>query len=164
MKIDIEDVHLGYQTVDLSVPSTVIVDIDGTLADISHRRHFVETKPKNWAAFEKLAHLDPVHEHIAEVVRMMYDYGWTVLIVSGRGEQQRTTTIDWLWSNQISHHGVYMRAKLDYRADDIVKSEILDMILASGRTPTLVLDDRDRVVKMWRDRGLKVIQVAEGDF
>ena len=27
-----------------------------------------------------------------------------------------------------------------------------------------VLDDRDRVVKMWRDRGLKVLQVAEGDF
>lgn len=164
MKIEIEDVHLGYQTVDLSVPSTVIVDIDGTLADISHRRHFVATKPKNWAAFEKLAHLDKPFEHIVSVVQLMYNYGWTILIVSGRGQQQETVTLNWLFNNKIPFHSLYMRAEGDYRADDIVKSEILDDILSKGYKPTLVLDDRDRVVKTWRDRGLKVIQVAEGDF
>lgn len=164
MKIDIEDVHLGYQTVDLSVPSTVIVDIDGTLADISHRRHFVATKPKNWAAFEKLAHLDKPFDHIVEVVRMMYSFDWKVLIVSGRGEQQRDVTEKWLEDNDVRYHELYMRPKLDYRADDIVKSEILDTIIATGFEPTLVLDDRDRVLAMWRRRGLKAVQVNYGDF
>ena len=28
----------------------------------------------------------------------------------------------------------------------------------------LVVDDRDKVVKMWRSLGLSVFQVAEGDF
>lgn len=164
MKIDIEDVHLGYQTIDLSVPSTVIVDIDGTLADISHRRHFVATKPKNWAAFEKLAHLDNLHHHIASILDLMADHDWTIVLASGRGEQQREVTVRWLDDHDVPYRKLFMRKLNDYRADDIVKSEILDEILACGFTPTLVLDDRDRVVKMWRDRGLKVIQVAEGDF
>jgi hypothetical protein len=28
----------------------------------------------------------------------------------------------------------------------------------------LVVDDRDKVVKMWRDLGLNTFQVAPGDF
>lgn len=42
----------------------IIFDIDGTLADIAHRRHHVETKPKNWSAFQVAAHLDGCHEVI----------------------------------------------------------------------------------------------------
>lgn len=30
---------------------TIVFDIDGTLADLSHRRHHVESRPKNWDAF-----------------------------------------------------------------------------------------------------------------
>jgi hypothetical protein len=36
-----------------------------------------------------------------------------------------------------------------------------------GFTPEntfLVLDDRDQVVKMWRERGFRCLQVANGNF
>ena len=57
-----------------------------------------------------------------------------------------------------------MRRTKDYRSDDIVKKEMLDEMRAIGYNPTLVFDDRDRVVKMWRENGLRCFQVAEGDF
>jgi hypothetical protein len=36
--------------------------------------------------------------------------------------------------------------------------------LADGYEPIMVFDDRNQVVKMWRERGIVCAQVAEGDF
>lgn len=59
-----------------------------------------------------------------------------------------------------------MRKAGDKRNDAIVKQEIWENdISGSGRFDVFfVLDDRNRVVEMWREQGLKVLQVAEGDF
>jgi hypothetical protein len=58
----------------------------------------------------------------------------------------------------------YMRSDKDYRADYIVKREMLDKIRADGYDPVLVFDDRTSVVNMWREAGLRAVQVAPGDF
>ena len=48
----------------LSVPDRlspyVVVDLDGVLADVRHRVHHVERRPKDWAAFFAAATDDPV--------------------------------------------------------------------------------------------------------
>jgi hypothetical protein len=41
---------------------------------------------------------------------------------------------------------------------------MLDKIRLDGYNPTLVFDDRSRVVEMWRKNGIKCFQVAEGNF
>ena len=51
--------------------------------------------------------------------------------------------------------------KLD---DTIIKRNIYEDMIKPRVNVRCVLDDRDRVVKMWREQGLKVLQVAEGDF
>ena len=146
----------------------IIFDIDGTLADITHRRHHVMTKPKNWKAFIAGASQDAVNEPIARVARHFAVWGaHRIILCSGRNEAQREITEAWLaemWGEGARHERLYMRADLDYRADDIIKSELLDKILADGYHPELVFDDRKRVVDMWRRRGLTCCQVAEGDF
>ncbi len=45
----------------------------------------------------------------------------------------------------------------DRRDDYIVKSEVLDLLPTK---PVMVIDDRPQVVKMWREKGLRVIPVA----
>lgn len=159
-----DDVHLGFIEVDLSEHDCFICDIDGTIADLTHRRKWIEDKPKNWAAFEANMDKDEPIPHVIELVKFLKDQGLTVIICSGRGEQNRTVTVDWLNSVGVSFNVLYMRKKKDYRADDIIKEELLDQIIADGFNPKLVLDDRDRVVAMWRKRGLTCIQVAEGNF
>jgi hypothetical protein len=57
-----------------------------------------------------------------------------------------------------------MRKKGDYRDDSIVKKELLDQIRKDGYNPLLAFDDRDRVVKAWRECGIRCLQVAEGNF
>src|SRR5687768_17058828 len=86
----------------------VIVDIDGTLAEISHRRHYVASKPKNWKAFNASMHLDEPNTPVIEVVRALWtlplvdEYGpeTRILLASGRGEEFRGVTEDWLLKNR----------------------------------------------------------------
>ena len=57
-----------------------------------------------------------------------------------------------------------MRSTKDNRPDDIVKKELLDKMREEGYNPILVFDDRDSVVKMWRENGIPTFQVNYGDF
>ena len=57
-----------------------------------------------------------------------------------------------------------MRRDNDRRSDKDIKSEMLVEIMGSGFTPTLVFDDRASVVDMWRSKGIRVAQVAPGQF
>lgn len=93
-----------------------------------------------------------------------------VVIVSGRDNTCRTDTEQWLKDNQIPYAELYMRDpelkdengnKLD---DTIIKKDIYEEWIKPRYNVLFVLDDRDRVVKMWREQGLKVLQVEEGDF
>ena len=153
----------------------VIFDVDGTIANIEHRRHWVASKPKNWAAFNRGMKNDLPHRDIIWVMKVFYDAGARILIASGRGEEDREVTTSWLVQQNIVpapavvvqdivYEKLYMRAAKDYRSDDIVKREILDIMRADGYNPTMAIDDRDQVVAMWREAGLRCLQVAPGDF
>lgn len=168
----------------------VIVDIDGTLADIAHRRHYVASKPKNWKAFNAGMHLDTLNCDVAWIIRSMWRYEpdamaegkyVRILLASGRGEESRQVTTEWLMGHKImpectdpnyvfpefplfTYERLYMRPAGDNRSDVIVKREILEQMREDGFDPKIAVDDRDGVVKMWREAGLRCLQVAEGDF
>ena len=58
-----------------------------------------------------------------------------------------------------------MRKDGDHRPDHVIKSEVLETIVKGyGKPPLMVFDDRNAVVKMWRDKGIPCLQVADGDF
>lgn len=164
MKMTFEDVHRGYVEVDLTDETCFICDIDGTVADLTHRRHWLLDKPKNWKAFEQNMIEDEPIEWVINTVLYLQKQGLSMIMCSGRGEQNRKVTENWLEKHGLHLVKLYMRAKGDYRADDIIKSELLDQIIEDGWNPKLTFDDRDRVVRMWRDRGLTCVQVAEGNF
>jgi len=148
-------------------PGCSIFDIDGTIASIDHRRHFVASKPKNWMAFRRGMANDLPNLDIIWLLKTMKAAGCTILIASGRGEEDRMVTETWL--RDVAGVGdlyerLYMRPEQDYRQDNVIKSEILDQMHADGYAPTIVVDDRQQVVDMWRARGLRCLQVAPGDF
>lgn len=142
----------------------VIFDIDGTICDLSHRRHHVATKPKNWKAFNEALHLDVPNEPVVRLLNTFADADHKIVLCSGREAVFREQTEEWLAEHKVAYHALYMRPAKDYRDDGTVKGELLDVILADGWKPWLVIDDRDRVVAMWRARGLTCLQCAEGNF
>jgi hypothetical protein len=142
----------------------VIVDLDGTLADCGHRLHHIRAGgAKNWDAFFAACHLDQPHEVVVALVRALKSEH-RLIFCSGRPEKSRAATEAWLERHLGLRGPLYMRGDRDRRGDDIVKRELLARIRADGFAPELAIDDRQRVVDMWRAEGLVCAQVAAGDF
>lgn len=146
------------------LPSCIIVDIDGTLAHMTGRSPFDYTQVST----------DVVDENVADIVRKYAAHDVIpdtyIVIVSGRDVTCLGDTTQWLADNNIPYDEIYMRDpnlvdekgnKLD---DTVIKKNIYEELIKPRFNVRFVLDDRDRVVKMWREQGLKVLQVAEGDF
>jgi FMN phosphatase YigB (HAD superfamily) len=143
----------------------LVFDIDGTLADVTHRRQFVATKPKNWAAWNAGMSRDTVHEDIRwMLMKLRRVPGSKTILCSGRGEETRAVTEQWLSDNRIPYEDLYMRKAKDYRQDSIVKVELLQQIRKTHGEPYLWIDDRQQVVDAIRAEGVRVLQVAPGDF
>jgi hypothetical protein len=144
-----------------------IFDIDGTVAEIGHRLPHIQKQPADWDAFYAAAGKDaPIWEVITIARALASKEEHTLLMVTGRSEEIRGITQQWLTKYRVPHGGLYMRAKGDHREDYVVKSEILDKILATPGFEKIagVFEDRQQVVDMYRARGIRVFQVAEGKF
>lgn len=150
----------------------IIFDMDGTLADIKHRLHFIKPPEglvngfkKNWDAFNAAMHDDEPKEDIVNLLRSMHDMDYNIAIVTGRQERYRKDTESWLHLNLIPYHMLIMRATDDMRSDFIIKEELYeDYFTLTERKVLFVVDDRDAVVKMWRRMGLTCLQCQEGDY
>ena len=142
----------------------VIFDVDGTLMNIEHRRHHVMNKPKNWKAFNDETVNDTPHHDIVEMAIMLKNAGNRIIISSGRVQAQKEITIKQLHDAGVMFDAIYLRATGDNRADNLVKSDMLDQMRADGFDPKVAFDDRDSVCKLWRERGLRCFQVAAGAF
>jgi uncharacterized HAD superfamily protein len=141
----------------------ICFDIDGTLADINHRVHYWRDSPKNWNMFKAEMVNDTTIEQICSIAREMWSGGHIVILCTGRGEENRKVTADWLLKHGIEYNELYMRLGDDRRGDDIVKKELLDKIVIEfGQKPDIWFDDRPRVVKMLRENGVFVVDVYQG--
>jgi hypothetical protein len=141
----------------------VAFDLDGTLADITHRLHLIKGKDKHWPSFFKSCVSDAPVDRIIRVAEAMNNEGHTVEIWSGRSDMVLGETKDWLAKHNIGYRTLRMRKDGDYRQDCIVKGEWYDALPPHER-PVLAFDDRQQVVDMWRSRGVLCCQVAPGDF
>lgn len=139
----------------------VIFDLDGTLADIKHRLPEIKAGKYN-ESMDKLAD-DELKTDIFMLWDAMYCEGYEIAIVSGRNEDYRDATAEWLASHGIQYKELHMRKSKDYRSDYVIKQEIYDEHFRD-REILFAIDDRDRVVQMWRDNGITCLQCQKGDY
>ena len=144
-----------------------LFDLDGTLCDVRHRRKFVTSKPKNWQAWNAGLVNDPPNKPVCEIfkklagIRTSDCYDWKMIIVSGRSDEYKEQTEEWLRKNQLFYDAIYMRKANDSRDDAIVKAEFADEI-EKHYNILGVFDDRLKVVRMWQERGIFVFDVGQG--
>lgn len=142
----------------------IIVDIDGTLADVEHRVHHVRQEPKNWRAFNQAMENDDLNPWCRDLILAMKGQNVEVLLVTGRDEDYRSLTENWLSKHEVPYNHLWMRQASDYRGDDTVKMEIYNIDILPTYEILFVVDDRQSVVKMWRSIGLVCLQCDWGDF
>jgi FMN phosphatase YigB (HAD superfamily) len=140
----------------------VIFDIDGTLADVSERIHHLQKNPKNWKAFFRGMAQDRAIRSMVRLCNILHQTGIRIVLCSGRSEEHRTETVQWLKKQNVKYHELRLRPDGDRRSDVMVKREMLSGI-DKGKV-LFVVEDRNRVVQMWREEGLVCLQCAPGEF
>lgn len=148
----------------------VIFDLDGTLALIEHRRPLVEGPPgeRNWPAFFAACVDDAPNWPVIAAFLAHLAAGHEVLIVSGRSDEVRAQTEEWISKHVLKGcgqgWGPIMRPAGDFTPDDQLKLRWLNDGTIDRERVLCAYDDRDRVVEMWRGQGIACFQVAPGGF
>lgn len=150
---------------------TVIFDLDGTLALIDDRRA-ISTKDNgkmDWDTFfdPKNIQLDKPNWPVILMAQTLKKAGHRIVIFSGRSKATKDATRDWLNQLDIPFDVLKMRPTgrdFMFMPDDKLKQNWLDQLFPDKNDILCIFDDRDKVVKMWRDNGLTCMQVAPGNF
>jgi hypothetical protein len=158
-------IEFRYPQLDLK-PWAVYCDLDGTLCNVEHRRHHVRRTDgarKDWKSFFDGIADDTVNEPVKATLWAMTNK-FEIVYCSGRADNYRKISQDWLDKHGAPSGPLYMRNRQDSRQDYIVKEILLDFEILCRYQILFCLDDRDQVVEMLRSRGLTVFQVAKGNF
>jgi hypothetical protein len=132
-----------------------VVDIDGVLADVRHRLHHLDRRPKDWGGFFRAAPRDPPLEIGLETVRRLAEV-CEVVYLSGRPEHCRRDTEAWFRRHGVPEGELHLRPRGDFRPAREVKVGVLRRL--SHRAPVSVLvDDDPQVLTAARDAGFDVL-------
>ncbi len=144
----------------------VIVDIDGTISKIGDRLKYLNQDPPDWDQF--YAHCDE-DEPIQPIIDLLEDIDFfhDIYFFTGRRESCRAKTEQWIydylhWEND--NYKMYMRRDGDHRHDTEVKPEFLDQAKLNIANVAFILEDRNSMVKKWRELGFTCLQVCDGNF
>jgi hypothetical protein len=136
-----------------------VIDIDGVLADVRHRVHFVERSPKDWESFFAAAINDePLAEGIAAVHEQL-SLGRSVVYVSGRPERCRRDTEQWLERQGLPTTPLHLRRNSDRRPARLTKKQIIESLAQRGEV-AVVIDDDAAVVATLREAGFNVLHAT----
>ena len=139
----------------MSKRKCVVFDIDGTLANIDHRVHYVESKPANWKAFADNVYYDTPVEYVIELLEFYEKIKkYAIVVLTGREgtEKQQDDTVKWLYDNDIEPDLFIMRPEGNYDCDTIIKKNMM-VEVEKNYEVHCIFDDRPKVVRMWRDAG-----------
>jgi hypothetical protein len=142
----------------IGLPEAILCDIDGTLA------HIIDRSPFDWKRVGE-DDLDPIVRTILQAYKLgQLTNDVQIVLLSGRDGSCRQETIDWCKEHNVPYDKLLMRGENDMRKDSIVKREIYEQNVKGKYNVLFVLDDRQQVVNMWREIGLKCLQCEPGDF
>lgn len=142
-------------TIQGNLMRAIISDLDGTAA------HMVDRSPYDYSKVGSDAPDTVVRRLLQTYGRKL---GYQIIYMSGREETCREDTLKWLRRHDFPAGLLFMRSAGDHRKDRVVKLELFNDNVRGVYDVEFVLDDRDQVVKLWRELGLKCLQVGEGNF
>jgi hypothetical protein len=150
-------------------PHIVIADLDGTIALIERRRHWLNkdqhpelTSDERWRNFFAACPKDRPNIPVIRTLRALRWSWYDIHIFSGRSDEVQDQTLTWLDKFNVPFQLLKMRPAGDFTPDEELKRQwIQEYDLAQI---LCVFDDRQKVVDMWRELGLTCFQVAPGDF
>lgn len=143
----------------------VVCDLDGTLCDLEHRLQYAKGLTKDWDKFFAGVPDDKLRQSTLDILNEYRTKGHPVIFVSARPERCRADTVEWLVKHlpvDFEYQALFMRKDHDKRDDTEVKQQVFDTYFKGKYPIEVVIDDRPKVIRMWRSNGLEVIDVGSG--
>ena len=138
----------------------VIVDMDGTLCDVSAVVH-LQAEPDGFPAFNHACAHCPPHRSVVEWCVAHHSRGNAILIITGRDDWSRELTEQWLSEHlPIPIAGLHMRGDGDFRSNIVIKREIHSQ-LAQIFDIRAAIDDDPEIVGLWQEVGIPVAMVLD---
>lgn len=150
----------------------VVVDVDGTVAKLGKRLKHIEGPVKDYRNFFMDCYQDDPIWEIIGLVNVLSTFR-TIVFVTGRQDYPtvRAKTLSWLqaYFNFPVTEAMLKTSPVDPDSHDTeVKPKLLNEWLVENNRQAeeidFILEDRNSMVKKWRDLGFVTLQVAEGDF
>ncbi len=166
---------------------SIILDLDGTLCDTSHREHHIDKHSmavaltlngdagvqKCWDNFHEgmgddTCNMDILHmlDCMVSLKTDLHKYG--VIIITGRPERYRDRTMKWLRDFLVPCDALIMRPDGDKTPTEVYKIQALERWLGTKEEVlekvAFCLEDRDKVVEAFRAYGLPAWQVRKGAY
>lgn len=138
----------------------VIVDMDGTLCDVSTVIH-LQAEPDGFDAFHRSCAQCPPHREVVDWCIEHHSRGLEILIVTGRDAWTHALTDQWLREHlPVRHAGIYMRRNGDFRSNLEVKRDIHSRL---ERTYDIraAIDDDPEILGLWQQLGIPVAMVLD---
>lgn len=145
---------------------TIVFDLDGVIADASHRQHFLaaeRSSDKDWDGFFNACVDDPVIEQGRRLVGSISD-DFCVVILTARIHETRDKTVAWLSANGVRHDWLILRGHHQGAISTEWKREQLEHLEEAGAVIELALDDDPRNIAMLRDLGLTATYIHSGYY
>ena len=150
---EIEDKFYRIKTYDKDKKDCIIVDMDSTLCVNLTKRPFYTD---DWA--DKCLYDTPLIGPISIVRAQKMTGTCDIIIITGRREEGRTQTEEWLKTYNVPYDRLYMRGTNDFTKGDAFKEKILKTFILPKYNVLFAIDDDDKCVKMFRNNGLICLQ------
>ena len=161
----INSMALQYGLYPQSEKGFVLCDLDGTLCNSAHRLHFVQGEKKDWNSFHAALSDDTLRASVYTTLCQFIEKGYLIVLVTGRGDEYRESTVRWLEQHvgRTWYIALFMRPAADHRPDVDIKEKILKKyFIKPGYKIHCVIDDRPKIIRMWRSHGIDVVDVGAG--
>ncbi len=144
---------------DSKLPHCIIVDMDATLCFNTSGRPFYGP-----GTAEKIIN-DVPNINVVDLVKAYCEqYGCDLIVITGRDDSCREPTLEWLGKYGLYPKLLLMRSEGDHSKGDECKKKLYEEHIKGKYNVDLVFEDSSKVVKMYRDLGLTVLQPNEGKF
>ncbi len=163
MGVDVARHHWWWRTSPFEASRSVIVDIDGVLADAQGRQHHLEWRRRDWEAFFNACGEDPVVDEVARLVALL-DPELRILLVTARPLRIRDRTLAWLDEHELRWDLLVMRPYDELARAVEFKSEVLVELEGDGFTLELALEDDPLNRDMYVEAGVPCLYIHSGYY
>jgi hypothetical protein len=118
----------------------------------------------DWDKFYQECVNDTPIKPVIDIFNMLWNMGLEIEIWSGRSEIVRKETIDWLYQHVYEFTSLVklrMRPIGDKTADEDLKEQWFNEVIAAGKKIDYVFDDRIKMLAFWQSKDIFVFNVNQ---